>query len=785
MLSRSIIFIFYQICFTTIIYSQAIVGAEIFGSSSTTPLYSHHLGQRTFFDNEGYRYTAIATSDSIVYLDSAGSKIAIQIHIPIQDVGSYNDVGLLILVYSPQGRYLNHVQIIARHNSVTYDGVPSIDDYPGAFFFSQSVYANCQDGDIAFGVAHRGADTFDLYNNNGQLFASYTNMPMRDTTMLIIGKFNKGGFFKWAYTINRESTYQSVRINKIINRSIRGIAPLNSGKIAFDLELFDMYQPYLDTLILRDQYSKRIIIPINSNDITLNITSDGAFSGANDAFPFLYKNTANNVAVQQTVTDGVSKYSLIKTNLILIDLLHQHLIDTGQRVYLIKRDSLDKVEWVYDIGKGSSGFYQLALNKTATEICVGFSYATFDFEFKQPISKPSLIWYSLYLGKFSTAGSALWQKANYIGHFYLKGLNYDYNNGLVIAARTDYFTTNKIDSVHFNVPNYYKNEFVAFFDSTHACKEVLQLEFANQIHDFGSDLMAITITINGDFFNRYYPGIGHSFINKEGVAYITGYMSDSLKINCNNYLYTLSGKRKFPYADGRDAYVIQVRPSVTFKQIDSSSCKPVLSLSGKYTYDTTGVYLDTVISVRTCDTLKTVYTLSINIKPLQLTIDKSNDISCDSPFAVLTATGGNSIEWFPQDFLSSTDNFNTTTYTTKPITYYVKVEDSLGCKASDSIFINTFVSDSAKSIPNVFTPNDDGINDCFGFSYLGNLQDIDVKFYNRWGNFIYQINKQETCWKGKNMVGDDLTSGTYYYILKATNSCGIEQRETGSITLIR
>jgi gliding motility-associated-like protein len=62
-------------------------------------------------------------------------------------------------------------------------------------------------------------------------------------------------------------------------------------------------------------------------------------------------------------------------------------------------------------------------------------------------------------------------------------------------------------------------------------------------------------------------------------------------------------------------------------------------------------------------------------------------------------------------------------------------------------------------IPNVFTPNNDGVNDSFEIQYNG-MGELKVQIYNRWGDIVFSTTTLEKFWNGTNV-----SSGTYYYII--------------------
>jgi len=82
-------------------------------------------------------------------------------------------------------------------------------------------------------------------------------------------------------------------------------------------------------------------------------------------------------------------------------------------------------------------------------------------------------------------------------------------------------------------------------------------------------------------------------------------------------------------------------------------------------------------------------------------------------------------------------------------------------------------------IPNVFTPNGDGVNDTFVIPQLTNYPDNEIIIFNRWGNSVYQKSGYLNDW-----TGEGLNEGTYFYILKVRSKDKVDVYK-GYITLLR
>ncbi len=65
-------------------------------------------------------------------------------------------------------------------------------------------------------------------------------------------------------------------------------------------------------------------------------------------------------------------------------------------------------------------------------------------------------------------------------------------------------------------------------------------------------------------------------------------------------------------------------------------------------------------------------------------------------------------------------------------------------------------------IPNIFSPNNDGINDTFRIEGLQYFSGSTLKVYNRWGSLVFESDNYMNNWRPS---PDDVTDGTYFYIL--------------------
>lgn len=106
---------------------------------------------------------------------------------------------------------------------------------------------------------------------------------------------------------------------------------------------------------------------------------------------------------------------------------------------------------------------------------------------------------------------------------------------------------------------------------------------------------------------------------------------------------------------------------------------------------------------------------------------------------------------------------------------------SLGCLDSASITI-VVEEQFVVVIPNVFTPNGDGLNDDFHITLKG-VKSAECLVYDRWGLLMYKFNPEVEDWPGKTRNGKICPDGSYYYILTYTKNNNEQVKTTGYVLL--
>lgn len=204
----------------------------------------------------------------------------------------------------------------------------------------------------------------------------------------------------------------------------------------------------------------------------------------------------------------------------------------------------------------------------------------------------------------------------------------------------------------------------------------------------------------------------------------------------------------------------------------------------KHSYDQPGTYtVQFYADYRICpDTFYEKDIIVGEYPVVDLGDDKSICLGGDPVFLQdqVSANSTKPIKW---SWNTKTKDITRGIYVRHPGTYAVTA-DLNGCATTDSVEVK---KDCYIDIPNVFTPNGDGVGDYFLPRQLlsRNLSKFKMTIFNRWGEVIFEGNSLNgRGWDGT-YGGEPQPQGVYIYLIDVTFGNGATERYQGNVTLLR
>jgi gliding motility-associated-like protein len=129
--------------------------------------------------------------------------------------------------------------------------------------------------------------------------------------------------------------------------------------------------------------------------------------------------------------------------------------------------------------------------------------------------------------------------------------------------------------------------------------------------------------------------------------------------------------------------------------------------------------------------------------------------------------------------VNNTDTINVTNTGQRASYYYIDDVFVGKCADTTSDTINTI------TLPNAFSPNNDGHNDLFILQgWKNRVTEFSIMIYNRWGEKVFESNDPERAWDGT-YNGKLMDVGVFAYYINATLNNGEKIIKKGNISLIR
>ena len=149
-------------------------------------------------------------------------------------------------------------------------------------------------------------------------------------------------------------------------------------------------------------------------------------------------------------------------------------------------------------------------------------------------------------------------------------------------------------------------------------------------------------------------------------------------------------------------------------------------------------------------------------------------------------SGTLSYNWSPATSVNNDSIRNPTSIIKTTTLFSVLVKDKNNCTTTDTILVELIdeCQENFIFIPTAFSPNNDGINDCFGILSPPVLSEFKMVIFDRWNEKIFEGNDVNECWNGT-YKGEESLVDSYIYIISFRCYNGKILSKKGTVTLLK
>ncbi len=331
------------------------------------------------------------------------------------------------------------------------------------------------------------------------------------------------------------------------------------------------------------------------------------------------------------------------------------------------------------------------------------------------------------------------------------------------------------------------------------------------------------LNASGEYFAQFQTVNGCDSIFVLQLKVEDSYLSKEEKFNCGPYYWEVTGEwlieggsysAELTSSEGCDSlYLLDLTIGSSYDfEWSASDCGVYFWEVTGQSYAESGIYRASFSTQGGCDSLYTLdlkigedYFLEYKAKACEeFTWEVTGGLYTESgtyDWMGWTAEGCDSLmlltlEIFPtflsEEYWTAFDSYlwpvNNTLYTESG-RYEERMQSEEGCDSLRILNLEILKKETIR-IPNVFTPNGDGINDLLGVFASQGIEKIDRwMIFDRWGALLFEArdfapNQTSLGWDGRHK-GQWVSSGVYVYVLEYREPSGNLRRINGDVTLLR
>jgi gliding motility-associated-like protein len=569
---RLLFILFCLFCLANKQYAQNIKDGWIYSDSG------QQVASRCHIDKVGNRYQVV-TYLSDFKVDSNGHPVIIRRGFPT--------INSAIIKFNSFGSYQFHINLPSKNIWNNFDiKFTSTNEAILCYYFPQ-------------------VDSINLIDSKGVFFKKivppfYNTSNASLNSAILLCKLDTNGRFVWANTIARENPklYHngSVIVERFsINNSdeISVFFPNNSTDTTFNY----------DTLAVINNNNQKSLHPVNTKYVLVKFNSAGNLIAVKEPLKNLFLHQQPDLynldfKTINSVTDGTNTYSAFRFTISKPDTLQmgdRQPLGIGNHYLLMKFNENDSIVWIKKILREIFLIYRplirLDFDTVHKTLALSAPYNPFSFDFYLNPSF-SVSNSGAYVCKINQNGNIIWEDffAGIEPEKTIITVNFNYITNQLQLIGYPNVNDFKLQRFISSVYNDQLNAVIACIDNSTNTLVAAQAFAVNNLNNSFNSPLLIGIS-------QFY--MGSPITDNKGRTYISGAFADSITLPCKKF-YALIENLPFSYAPLTDAFVLVSEP---FFKKDTGVCTMLLSPSGKYIWDSTGTYTDTLTNSLGCDSI--------------------------------------------------------------------------------------------------------------------------------------------------------------------------------------
>jgi len=175
---------------------------------------------------------------------------------------------------------------------------------------------------------------------------------------------------------------------------------------------------------------------------------------------------------------------------------------------------------------------------------------------------------------------------------------------------------------------------------------------------------------------------------------------------------------------------------------------------------------------------------TVTFTVLNIEVDAGQDVEIYAGESILLngSTSGVNYYWQPEIWLNEPTSLTPIAFPEETTTFFLTATNGV-CDRTDEMVVTV---NKNLTIPSVFSPNGDGINDRWEILGTARFPNMKVEIMDRWGQKVFEsVSYGELKWWDGTHRGKPVATSTYYYVIDLNDDTVEERVLKGAVSVVR